>query len=148
VRWALEFLDRCWVFLLGLVVFLAGLTREPADSFGLSLLRLVGLAREPHPPIGRVTICPGSAPTDCPGSGPPSLRVAHANPIWTTYAYWGQGRALRETDPASALDTLREGLAHSREHRSEFLEAYIERDAAVLEAIHGDIDHVPRPAPR
>jgi hypothetical protein len=46
-----------------------------------------------------------------------------------------------ETDPDRALDTFLEGLAYTREHRLLYFEALIVRDAAGLEAVHGDIDH-------
>ena len=65
---------------------------------------------------------------------------AHGNPLWVAYALAGYGRAFAETDPVRALDTLREGLAYSREHRLPFYEAVIARDAAGLEAVHGDLD--------
>ena len=64
----------------------------------------------------------------------------HANPYWIANAYYGYGRAFTETDPARALDTFRVGLAYTRQHRVPFFEALIARDAAGLEAVHGDLD--------
>lgn len=58
----------------------------------------------------------------------------HANPSWIAYAYLGFGRAFTETDPARALDTLRVGLAYTREHPLPLWEAVIARDTAGLEA--------------
>jgi tetratricopeptide (TPR) repeat protein len=65
---------------------------------------------------------------------------AHANPHWIAYAYLGYGRAFAEADPARSLDTFREGLTYSREHGLPYFEALIARDAAGLEAVHGDLD--------
>ena len=44
------------------------------------------------------------------------------------------------TDPPRALDTFREGLAYTRQHRLPVWEAFIARDAAGLEAVHGNLD--------
>jgi predicted ATPase/DNA-binding SARP family transcriptional activator len=64
----------------------------------------------------------------------------HANPFWSAFAYWAYGRAFNETDPTRALDALRIGLAYGRDHRLPLWEAAIARDAAGLEAVHGDLD--------
>jgi tetratricopeptide (TPR) repeat protein len=65
---------------------------------------------------------------------------AHANPFLIAYAYFGSGMAYTEKDPHRALDALREALAYTRQHSAPLFEALIARDAAGLEAAHGDID--------
>ena len=50
----------------------------------------------------------------------------------------GYARAFTETDVARALTALRQGLAYTREHRLPLWEALLARDAARLEALHGD----------
>jgi predicted ATPase/class 3 adenylate cyclase len=65
---------------------------------------------------------------------------AHANPFWIAAAYYACGRAYTSTDPHRALDTYREGVAYTRQHRIPMWDAFIARDAAGLEATHGDID--------
>ena len=52
---------------------------------------------------------------------------AHANPFWIAYAYYGCGRAFTAVDPPRALDTFREGLAYTRQHRLPLFEAVIAR---------------------
>ncbi len=66
--------------------------------------------------------------------------LAHANPFWIASAYYGCGRAISVTDPARALDTFRVGLAYTRQHRIPRVEALIARNAAGLEAVHGDLN--------
>jgi tetratricopeptide (TPR) repeat protein len=66
---------------------------------------------------------------------------ASANPSWIAFAYYGCGRAYTVTEPERALDFYREGLGYNRQHRLAFWDAFIARDAAALEAAHGDIDH-------
>jgi predicted ATPase len=65
---------------------------------------------------------------------------AHANPYWIAFAYYGYGVAYTVTDPQRALDTFRDGLAYTRQHRIPYVEAVIANEAAGLEATHGDID--------
>lgn len=55
-------------------------------------------------------------------------------------ALYGYGRAFTETDPVRALAALRQGLLYTREHRLPDWEALIARDAAGLEAVHGELD--------
>ena len=69
-----------------------------------------------------------------------SAARAHGNPSWIAFAMWGYGRAFEKTDPQRALDALRTGLAYTREHRLLNFEAFIARDAAGLEAVHGDLE--------
>ncbi len=65
---------------------------------------------------------------------------ANANPHWIASAYLGYGLAFAEAEPILALDTIRLGLAYTREHRLPFFEALIASSAAGLEAVHGDVD--------
>jgi hypothetical protein len=65
---------------------------------------------------------------------------AHGNPFFIAYALQGYGRAFAETDPARARAAYRQGLDFTREHRLPYWEAVIARDAAALEAVHGDLD--------
>jgi tetratricopeptide (TPR) repeat protein len=66
---------------------------------------------------------------------------AHGNPFWICCALYGYGRAFAETDPTRALTALREGLFFAREHRIQYYEARISRNAAHLEASYGDLEH-------
>ncbi len=65
---------------------------------------------------------------------------AHANPYWIASAYSVCGVAFTKTDPARALDSYRGGLAYTRQHRLPQVEALIAKHAALLEAVHGDLD--------
>lgn len=60
------------------------------------------------------------------------------NPFLIAWAYNAYGRAYSERMPARALDAFREGLEYTRENRVPFWEANIARDAAALEAAHGE----------
>jgi hypothetical protein len=64
----------------------------------------------------------------------------HGNPFWTEMALYGCGRAFADTDPQRALHALRQGVREARENRHAFWEAVIAQDAALLEALHGDLD--------
>ena len=61
-------------------------------------------------------------------------------PFTNGWAAFGYGRAYTASDPNRALDTFRDGLAYTRQHRIPLQEAWIAMDAAVLEATHGDLD--------
>jgi predicted ATPase len=63
---------------------------------------------------------------------------AHADPYWVAGAHSGYGRAIADIDPARALVAMRQALVHSREHRLAIWEAALSREAAALEAVHGD----------
>ena len=65
---------------------------------------------------------------------------AHGNPFWIAFAMDGYGRAFAQTDPAEAITVLRQGLDYTREHRLALFEAFIARDLAGLEALHGDLE--------
>jgi hypothetical protein len=56
------------------------------------------------------------------------------------WALDGYGRAFTDTDPGRALIVLREGLVYAQEHRLSHWESLIARDAANLEAAHGERD--------
>ena len=65
---------------------------------------------------------------------------AHGNPFWIAFALAGYGRAFTRDDPPRALAALREGLEYSRDNGMPFWEALIARDAAGLEAVHGELE--------
>ncbi len=65
---------------------------------------------------------------------------AHGNPFWIGCALAGYGRAFTATNPPRALTVLRQGLDYTRQHRLPFWEVAIAREAAPLEAVHGDLD--------
>ena len=71
-----------------------------------------------------------------------TIRLARGrgNPFWIAHALVGYGRAFAEADPSRALDALREALDYTRDHRLQYWEALIAREAATLEAAHGDRD--------
>jgi predicted ATPase len=65
---------------------------------------------------------------------------AHGNPFFVAGALSGFGRAFAETGPVRALGAIRDALDYSREHRLLVWEAVLSREAAGLEAAHGDPD--------
>ena len=66
---------------------------------------------------------------------------ATGNPLWIAYALAGYGRAFADSDPARALDAYREGLDYCRQQRIMQFESVIAREAAGLEALHGQLEH-------
>jgi hypothetical protein len=60
------------------------------------------------------------------------------SPYWICGALSASGRALADINPAGALAAIHEALDHSREHRLTIWEAALAREAAGLEAAHGD----------
>ena len=62
------------------------------------------------------------------------------SPWLIAHALYAAGRAFIQADPQRALRTLTEALAYARTHRLRAFEAIIAREAAGLEAIHGDLD--------
>ena len=56
----------------------------------------------------------------------------------------GIGRAYAETDPARALTMLNQTIDYSREHRLSYDEATATRNAAAIEARHGDLERALR----
>ncbi len=65
---------------------------------------------------------------------------SYGNPGNVAYALAGYGRAFAETDPARALDAYREGLEYCQRHRILQFEGVIAREAAGLEAVHGQLE--------
>jgi predicted ATPase len=65
---------------------------------------------------------------------------AYGNPFIIAFAMDGYARAYAATEPDRALAVLRQGLEYVREHRLPFLEAFLTRDTAALEAWHGEFD--------
>jgi predicted ATPase len=64
---------------------------------------------------------------------------AHANPWCIALALDGSGRAFASADPVRALRVLRDGLVYAQEHRLQLFEASIALQAALLEALHGNL---------
>ena len=58
--------------------------------------------------------------------------------MWVGFAMRGAGRAYAETDPARALAMLDQAIENGREHRLTHGEAAAMRNAAAIEARHGD----------
>jgi hypothetical protein len=79
---------------------------------------------------------------DVPVLAPRALDAARerGNPFLIAWALNAYGRAFIEIDPLEALRALREGLAYAQEHRVPFWVANIARDAAALEASHGELE--------
>ena len=65
--------------------------------------------------------------------------VACGSAFFVPAMLMGRGRTFAESDPARALADLRTGLALAREQRLPFWETRIAREAAGLEALHGDV---------
>ena len=60
------------------------------------------------------------------------------NPYWIAMALSGYGRVFTDSDPQRALNAFREGIYLTQQHRLPYWEATIAREAAGLEAIHGN----------
>ncbi len=60
------------------------------------------------------------------------------NPYWIAMALSGYGRVFADSDPQRALNAFREGIYLTQQHRLPYWEATITREAAGLEAIHGN----------
>jgi predicted ATPase len=86
------------------------------------------------PPLGRVEEAQAVAEEAV------SAARAHGNPYWIAKSLGASGRAFADADPTRALDRMREALVVTRDHRLAYLEAIMYREAAALEAIHGDLD--------
>ena len=65
---------------------------------------------------------------------------AHGNPHLIAFAYLACGWAHTEDHPRLALDTFREAITYTRQHRLPLFETLIARNAAGLEAVHGDLE--------
>ena len=60
------------------------------------------------------------------------------NPYWISYALWIVGLAFSKADAQRALAAWDEGVAFVREHRVEFFEGFLARDAARLHTSDGE----------
>ena len=71
-----------------------------------------------------------------------SVAVARnlGNPYWVAYALWIVGMALSKADVVRAFAAWDEGVAFVHEHRVQFFEGFLARDAARLHASDGEAD--------
>ena len=71
-----------------------------------------------------------------------SVGVARAlgNPYWISYALWIAGMAFSKADVRRAFAAWDEGVAFVREHRVQFFEGFLARDAGRLHTPHGDAE--------
>jgi predicted ATPase/class 3 adenylate cyclase/DNA-binding CsgD family transcriptional regulator len=60
------------------------------------------------------------------------------NPYWISYALWIAGMAFSRADARRALAAWDEGVAFVREHRVQFFEGFLARDAARLHTSDGE----------
>ena len=60
------------------------------------------------------------------------------NPYWISYALWIAGLAFSKADAQRALAAWDEGVAFVREHRVQFFEGFLARDAARLHTSDGE----------
>jgi DNA-binding CsgD family transcriptional regulator len=60
------------------------------------------------------------------------------NPYWVSYALWIAGMAFSKTDVRRAFAAWDEGVAFVREHRVQFFEGFLARDAARLHTSDGE----------
>ena len=60
------------------------------------------------------------------------------NPYWISYALWIAGLAFSKADARRALAAWDEGVAFVREHRVQFFEGFLARDAARLHTSDGE----------
>ncbi|HTN79439.1 MAG TPA: LuxR C-terminal-related transcriptional regulator, partial [Acidimicrobiales bacterium] len=65
----------------------------------------------------------------------------HGNPYWIAYALWIAGQAFAKVDTRRALAAWDEGVSFVREHRVQFFEGFLARDAARLHAVSGEPLH-------
>lgn len=64
----------------------------------------------------------------------------HGNPMVLAWALYGYGLTYSRTDPTQALQTFTEALSYCSAHGLPIWEASLTREAARLEAFHGDLD--------
>ncbi len=62
------------------------------------------------------------------------------NPYWIAYALWIAGMAFSKADVRRAFAAWDEGVAFVREHRVQFFEGFLARDAARLHTSHGEAE--------
>jgi DNA-binding CsgD family transcriptional regulator len=60
------------------------------------------------------------------------------NPYWVSYALWIAGQAFSKVDARRALAAWDEGVGFVREHRVQFFEGFLARDAARLHTSDGE----------
>ena len=60
------------------------------------------------------------------------------NPYWISYALWIAGQAFSKVDARRALAAWDEGVGFVREHRVQFFEGFLARDAARLHTSDGE----------
>jgi predicted ATPase len=60
------------------------------------------------------------------------------NPFALSFALWAYGYALRNADPAGALEAMRRGMAIARDSGNRFTETLLVGQLSRLEALHGD----------
>jgi len=63
---------------------------------------------------------------------------ALGNPYWIAYALWIAGMCFSRSDARRALAAWEEGVAFVREHRVQFFEGFLARDAARLHTSDGE----------
>ncbi len=71
-----------------------------------------------------------------------SVEVARSrgNPYWISYALWIAGMAFAKVDVRRAFAAWDEGVEFVREHRVQFFEGFLARDAARLHTSHGEAE--------
>jgi len=71
-----------------------------------------------------------------------SVTVARSlgNPYWISYALWITGMAFAKADVRRAFAAWDEGFDFVRQHRVQFFEGFIGRDAGRLHTSHGEAD--------
>ena len=62
------------------------------------------------------------------------------NPYWVSYALWIAGMAFSKADVRRAFAAWDEGVAFVREHRVQFFEGFLARDAARLHTSDGEAE--------
>jgi DNA-binding CsgD family transcriptional regulator len=65
---------------------------------------------------------------------------ALGNPYWISYSLWIAGMAFAKTDARRAFAAWDEGVAFVREHRVQFFEGFLARDAARLHTSDGEAE--------
>ena len=69
---------------------------------------------------------------------PSPRRGSLGNPYWISYALWIAGMAFSKADVRRAFAAWDEGVAFVREHRVQFFEGFLARDAARLHTSDGE----------
>ena len=71
-----------------------------------------------------------------------SVEVARSlgNPYWISYSLWIAGMAFSKADVRRAFAAWDEGVAFVHEHRVQFFEGFLARDAARLHTSHGEAE--------